>query len=357
MRGSKVRQSNFELLRIIAMYMIVLYHSCFHGNFDIQEANNIKCIIVDLLQFGGRLGVMLFVMIGSYFLVDKEFKSSRIIKILVDVSIYFYSISIPLSILKPNILNRFPLDYFLLPIPGKYWFVDQYLLLLLLSPSLNYIIKQLTEEFYRYLLFGLGVLLYVGPSFEIYEISNQNISYFIYFYFLAGYIRQYPLEWMNHEDIGKKISVISLLSIFVSIFLGHIIGSYNENYLEYTLFWTNTNSLLVLGSGLGLFIWIKNKSMPTSLLINKLASVTFGVYLIHEHPVIRSLLWSKININSMSNSSTVYFLCYVIGSSIIVFIMCIVIAYIIEGLFNRINNKVIRSISESVDCFVSKAMK
>lgn len=89
----KQRNSNFELLRIVAMYLIVLHHCTVHGVFSyvsdnigmVEHINNFLCIF---LSSGGKIGVTLFVLISGYFLSLKEFKIERLLKIYLKMFAY-----------------------------------------------------------------------------------------------------------------------------------------------------------------------------------------------------------------------------------------------------------------------------
>lgn len=67
----KKRISNFELLRIIAMFMIVLHHAIVHGvwlsNKHIIMTPLVDATIYNFFAMGGEIGVYLFVMITGYF--------------------------------------------------------------------------------------------------------------------------------------------------------------------------------------------------------------------------------------------------------------------------------------------------
>lgn len=69
MAGRKPRQSNFELLRIFAMLLIILFHYVYNGGFNLETSEFClnKCVL-RTLGFGGKLGVELFVLITGYFL-------------------------------------------------------------------------------------------------------------------------------------------------------------------------------------------------------------------------------------------------------------------------------------------------
>lgn len=82
------RLSNFELLRLVSMFLIVLHHYGVHGLVD-ETGTSLQSVGVGMLTSFGKSGVFLFVLIGSFFLVDKSFDCSRIINII--SSTFFYS--------------------------------------------------------------------------------------------------------------------------------------------------------------------------------------------------------------------------------------------------------------------------
>ena len=94
----KEKQSNFELLRIVAMLMIIIFHSLvnFVGTRDSQYiSNNIELggVLLMLRYVFGQLGVILFAMISGYFLIrardNRTFLALIIVIIFVSVLFKF----------------------------------------------------------------------------------------------------------------------------------------------------------------------------------------------------------------------------------------------------------------------------
>ena len=88
MQDSK-RNSNLELLRIVAMTLITFNHIVSLGN-SLDGANSVNILLLLFFLLGGKFGTNLFVILGLWFLIDKEFKFKRIIQIWVQT--LFYSV-------------------------------------------------------------------------------------------------------------------------------------------------------------------------------------------------------------------------------------------------------------------------
>lgn len=69
------RQSNLELSRILAMYLIVMHHFSVHGGVSIWSGSaplSFNFYLDQLLSTGGKIGVNLFVLITGYFLAKNS---------------------------------------------------------------------------------------------------------------------------------------------------------------------------------------------------------------------------------------------------------------------------------------------
>ena len=76
------RQSNLELSRILAMYLIVMHHFSVHGGVPIWSGSaplSLNFYLDQLLSTGGKIGVDLFVLITGYFLAKKISKFSSLV--------------------------------------------------------------------------------------------------------------------------------------------------------------------------------------------------------------------------------------------------------------------------------------
>ena len=85
----KKRQANFELLRILCMYMIVLGHCLFHGRVTAKLGyGTTNYFLSYLIQSFSVVHVNCFVMLAGYFAIDGTFRMQRPLKIWKQVFFY-----------------------------------------------------------------------------------------------------------------------------------------------------------------------------------------------------------------------------------------------------------------------------
>ena len=87
------RKSNYELMRIVAMIMIVMGHFWGQSNYA-ELAAGYSYYLGGILSHGSRIAVNVFLFMGIWFMLEGEFKASRILKL------YFNLIALILDILR-----------------------------------------------------------------------------------------------------------------------------------------------------------------------------------------------------------------------------------------------------------------
>lgn len=90
-RQVKIRESNVELIRILAMFFIVGVHCMVHSDLDYSAANpiSINLLWAQFVGMWGSVGTDMFVLITGYFLSKSFAKVSGFFKLW--LTIFFYS--------------------------------------------------------------------------------------------------------------------------------------------------------------------------------------------------------------------------------------------------------------------------
>ena len=133
----KVRDSRFELVRIVAIIFIILGHILSQSG-DVASDLMLNRFFVNYLGNLGRISVNLFLFIGIWFMIDKEFNSIRIVKLWAEVFVYSITIEVVIFVLCPHFNNLQNVILCLFPVFGKrLWFASIYIILLIFAPLLN----------------------------------------------------------------------------------------------------------------------------------------------------------------------------------------------------------------------------
>ena len=87
------RNSAVELLRIVAMIIIIFHHFAVHGVFTWNNELTIPHFWYNFISSGGKIGINIFILISGYYLI-KDNEPKHFIKKLIKLwsQIIFYSV-------------------------------------------------------------------------------------------------------------------------------------------------------------------------------------------------------------------------------------------------------------------------
>lgn len=343
------REGNFEVLRTVAMFFIVVYHCLTHGigdgqGFSIFSPISLSNILFsDFLLVFSSIAVNLYVLISGYFLVDLEFKLSRIVRTWSVTC--FYSCGITLLFMALGIIpfNIVSIGKSVLPINSDaYWFVTQYIGMLILSPFLVVMVRNLSYKHYL-LLLGAGALIFLSviPDFPLgkrfYVAHGNSVWSFTYLFLIAGFIKHH----LNRIPTSR-ISMLVLALVFL-VLLCEIIGGYSNGVIY--LYWLNYNGLVMILS-VAVFILVRQLKVDNNWfckILVKVAPYTFGVYLIHDHLLVREWLWTSASLRSYCD--IVLFPIVIIGLCAVIFFACAILESTRKILFSllRIDDLILKT--------------
>lgn len=288
--GVAQRQSNLELLRILAALFVVILH---YNNSSIGKAfvyaSDLKLHYEILLFFEAMsiCAVNIFVMISGYFLCTaKQVKLWKVLRLYIDVIIlsvlnYFMDCWLGSSTFSPKgiILSLIP----------KNWYVAVYSGLYLIFPYLNRIIQHSTRTQCRFMLlifffvlsiwpFGIqalgGLFNYSTTTMNPISLQGHGDGYtlvnFILLYLVGAYFRIF-----ESKSRSVKKQYYAILIWVVCIVLGTILGNISSSSaFSYC-------SPLVIIQTVATFAVFQNMQFYSKT-INVIASCSFGVYLFHQ---------------------------------------------------------------------------
>lgn len=300
---AKERSSNFELLRIVSMIMIVFYHYAFLSNFNFVflETTPINYAFLNFLELFGKVGVDIFVLISGYFLIKKDsVKISKLVKLW--LQILFFSV-LSYALFSFNIIESENFEnsviLFLeriMPLSHEnWWFASTYFLLYLFSPFLNKFLKSMSHRQYFVFLLLAFLVGSVVAALTNNEIEGMRLFPLLFVYSIGGYIGLYLDEKRFNQ---KKLWLILIITIVLNILIVLIFHSKaKSDTVIQGYFWFMVGSEtfpLTLVIAVCLFLIFKGLKIGNKKIINVIASASFGVYLIHDDSFLKIFIWRTI---------------------------------------------------------------
>lgn len=358
-KSEQKRNSSIELLRIILMIMIIGSHFAGHGGFIFDSSITFTKLWWNFTNLGGNLGVDVFVIISGYYLITNDSFKSNIKKALkLWGQIFFYSVVIffVMSAIEKRDYNLIEILHAFFPvIYSQWWFASTYFVLYLIHPFINKFLLSLNKKQYQIFLLSIILLWCLIPMFTNSTNQSNPLIEFIVYYSIAGYIRLFTLYNSFTSKNWLIIFLTTSLLLFLSSIVIMIVGVKYTTFSDSTLYFYRRNSILTIIQSISLFMTFININIKNNKIINKIASTTFGVFLIHDHYLIRPILWVDI-FKNVSYQNTFLIIPYSILVTIIVFVICSIIdlirQYTIEKAYLKIIDKSIKNIENKISVFM-----
>ena len=339
------RQSNMELLRLVAMMMILVMHMDY-GAFGLPTAESVEN--APMTTFGRifvehlcLVAVNVYVLISGWFGIRPKMKS--FVRLMLQVAMYSIIITGAFLLLGKT---TFKIGYVtdMLIIGKQYWFVVSYLLLYLVSPILNTFVEHSSKrEFQWMLLVFFGFQFVYSWIFGLEEFAGgYSALSFMGLYLLARYVKIYENDNDNerrktkdenessHPDgiascstalrtgskfqvwlrrakgssfknpfksfksltrfsFSKLLALYLFIAAITALFVFLAYGWKGDSFGDACAgIFAHYNSPFIVVSSL-LVLLMFSKLHVQSKVINYLSSSAFAVYLIHAHP----LLWDE----------------------------------------------------------------
>lgn len=370
-----------EVLRIVAMLMIVACHMIIHlnirahsFNMELLPAPGLRSAFKFLVVQYGQVGVSIFFIISGYFLCRKTFRYRRVFAAWAQM--FFYCI-IVLAVtfvvdcfgLLPenlsNLLHGKELAYTLLwnvtPFTYRsYWFMSAYLIMLMFMPFINILISHMTQRDHAMLLVLLASIslipLYFGKNY-----TWNDIIYAIFGYLAGAFIAQYGSGIKKLTT--KRLCACVAISTVLMLAFDYVASSGNK--FVRVLTWDQQVhggiGILPMIIAMCIFILVHRINMLriqglARTVILRVSKATFGVYLLHEHMFIFVALWTFVAwMLPAAYSSVAVAIIYVI-TLLCVYAVISAVAIILDLLVKPLSNKIALKLEKVANCvfFVHK---
>ena len=307
------RDASVDLLRLIAMFAVVMLHV------------NMWLGVDALYESMFIYAVDLFGVITGYVCITSSWKLRRFVALWLQVVFYSVGMSvIGLCLMHYGLMQELPLaKVCLLPIPlaGGYWYFTAYAGLFFCIPFLNMVLTGLGERTFRTLVY-LGVFVLPCASLcrgECEFLHNgYNVTWLGVLYVLGAYLRRFPV----------RVARVSAFGVYCLCVLGIWVGTFLWGDSSFNIVWP-----LCSMAAAGLFVAIRGVVLSpcVSSVIRRLAPYAFGVYLVHLHPVAWVMIQKSVGFCYCKYAPGFWW--YVPVVAVAIFVSCLVVDWCRAVLF------------------------
>lgn len=351
--SEKKRMANLELLRCVAMMMVIVLHYLGKGKLlpDLTDGKlDGTGAAAWLLEAFCIVAVNVYMLISGYFLCTSSFKLSRLLKLLVQV--WLYSVAFGILGAVTGVIAETPVDthYFLtliFPISMEhYWFMTAYVFLYLLLPFVGAAMKRMTK---RQMQVALGLLLItfcvlksILPLRLETDKSGYDCLWYLCVFVTAAYIRRFGVVFLEKRRRAVCLYVVCCLLAFAGTMALRFFFLRTGSLGRMTGMCMEYNHILPFLAAIGLFGAFVRTEINGKIadVINKIAPYTLGVYLLHENLGLRYTWQSWFGADRVTNVGELLLRTFfaVLG----VFVCGILVDMLRAGLMKAVHNLLCR---------------
>lgn len=349
--SSKERMANLELLRIVAMLLIVVLHFLGKGGW-LTELTEPSLPQTGYVAWGmealaiGSLNV--YMLLSGYFLIEGSFRVKRLLQLFLQV--LFYSITIGViaaafGYLPEEGFSIYYLATLCLPVStNHYWFMTAYFFMYLFMPLLALGVKKLTKKQFQIvlslLIFVVCIVKSVVPIPLSTDMQGYDCIWYMCVFLVAAYIRLYGVPFFKNVWRSLLVYLASAAGIFaltLALRFLYLRTGKLSNMLTVSYNYNHILTLLASAAFFCLFCHIKIKDGAFSRFVCRIAPYTLGVYLWHEHIAIR-YEWQEWLYAALGKpNGSIMLVLYTLLAAVLVFVIGILLDVLRSLLFRGLH--------------------
>ena len=163
------REYGLDLLRGLSMLFVIVIHLVGHGGLGSSYPSaSVADLLVSWVEIASYPAVDCFVLLSGYLLCRLPFKLSRIVRTW--TAAFFWSVAIQCVFfcLRPETVSPGTMLYMFLPVCSeRYWFLNAYIVMMIASPVLNRLLRDMPQWQLRGLLLATLAVFCVAPFFAV----------------------------------------------------------------------------------------------------------------------------------------------------------------------------------------------
>lgn len=329
--AKKERQSNIELLRILAtMGVIILHYNNPLGGGGITSVKNgsLNFYILYILESIFIYAVNLFMLVSGYFMYGQKTRSLwKPVELIIQVVMFREALYL-LSVVMGR--TAFSIRHILLSaIPANY-FVILYCTVYLISPFIAVLMDALSQKGLQTLVYIMFILFSVYPTFvdmlgelrgsEFNGLSSIGMYGSQWGYTVVNFMLMFIIG-MSLRKLDTGIFLWKTRKLFICFVILVMVVSVwarmndRVGFLDVRSAWEYCNPLIILNAVIVFVLFLKI-DLGSNKIINKLADGAFSVYLLH------SIFLSHLGIEKFVVGNVFVMLVHIMGSVVVIYLIC-----------------------------------
>lgn len=338
------RKTSIELLKIVAIFSIVICHvsntlvmgsnSVNYSDYMVDLVNasrDFQKLTVAILSYLGTFGNTVFFICSAWFFLDDDKVSlKKWFRMFTEIWIVSVIILIISYIIRDGDISGLIVIRSLFPnIFCNNWYLTAYLVFYPLHGLLNKLIEQMNQKMLFRIAMSL-ILIFVIINFFMTSFFATELTLWFSIYFFMAYIKRYCYRFTTNIKANCLVAAISL-GVFIGIIvLTNFLGLYIPIFANKVLYWRNNCNPFMILFCITLFNIALNLDVrkKRGKCIQQIASLSMLVYLIHENIIVREYyrpcIWEYI----YKNYGYSYLLLWVVGLAVTIFVLSTIVAYV-----------------------------
>lgn len=282
----KQRESNMELLRIVAMLLVMVVHANFRA-LPVPTAHEIIAeptskFLMFFTEAVSVIAVNVFVLMSGWFGIRP--KAKRLGELLFQVLFFGLFGIVVCWVFAPDRLLTTPqygsaISRLFMCGETDYWFVKTYIALYLISPVLNAFIEKASQRQFATVLIAFFVFQCAYDwlsNATKWMASGYSLTSFAWFYMLARYMRLYPVKlwqkgkWFDACVYACYVAILTIAMFFIK-----------KNGLRGGILYFYSCPLVILGA-IHFMLFFTKLPPFSNKIVNWVAISSFAIYLTHS---------------------------------------------------------------------------
>ena len=298
---SRMRDSGVELLKVIAVVLIVINHvmmtltteneyipysdyllDCTH------VTTNVTVLLLAVMRHFGLLGNWIFFVASAWFLLDSTKASGKkMMGMLLDIwglSVLFLGITL---LIRGGVSGKLFIFSLLPTTFANNWYLTCYLLFYSIHPYLNRLIAAMSQKEHLKVVSVLAVL-YIGFNFikESFFFPSMLLLW-ISVYLIVAYIKRYCMELYSSAKVNGILLLCGAAGAVGIVVLTDLLGLKIAALSDQLLRWANNYNPFLILIAIAAFGLARNNHFKNKR-VNQIAKCSMLIYIIHENILLRT---------------------------------------------------------------------